>query len=152
MWSDDVLLTALKTPFFVEAHVCLALAMQITQALWPHSVATFCFILQFQSFRYKNHIPSTAQITLPGLDHTHPKHITVNISESSTEGDRAFSTTSSNHVGVLCFFFLRAIKLPDTTEQSYKGNQSLVSWSSKLQCSGQILTSQSLLGQRSSQA
>lgn len=71
--------------------------MQLTQALWPHPVSTFLFILQFQGFRYNNHSPSTAQITLSGRNHTHPEHVTVEIPKSNTQRDQAFSTMSSNH-------------------------------------------------------
>lgn len=61
------------------------LVMQLTQALWPRLVTTFLFILLFQGFRYNNHIPSTAQMALSVLDHTHPKYVTGKISESNIQ-------------------------------------------------------------------
>lgn len=61
------------------------LVTQLTQALGPHPVTTFLFILQFQGFRYNNHIPSTAQIALSVLDRTHPIYVTVEISESNIQ-------------------------------------------------------------------
>lgn len=64
---------------------CVMLVMQLTQALWPHPVTTVLFILQFQWFRYNNHVPSTAQMALPVRDHTHPKYITGKISESNIQ-------------------------------------------------------------------
>lgn len=100
--------------------------MQLTQALWPHPVSTFLFILQFQGSRYNNHSPSTAQITLSGRDHTHPEHVTAEILKSDTQRDQAFSTMSSNHSKKLhfcpesCAFLLRATTLGDTTEGNYK--------------------------------